>query len=178
MAIDLGPEEECSSVDDWPESAFSSQLALIVFTTLSVLLIVGSVSHSEDTGRSSEPDDGPDNRDEDFRGLRSVKTIIKQFFACFSVQANSKHLMAQNSGHRSSNIAYGLQAISIAGLIVAHTCFFGGFFKSASSINRWAEDLQHNSGRLISQLFFNSHLLIESLFFLRYVIKRLLMAVF
>lgn len=150
MPIELGPDDECSVQNDWPEMLQSAQSAMIVFLVLSILLIVGTIVHSDSQNQSSR-----------FSFISGIMRLLK----CFSVQANSKHLIKTET--ESPSTINGMIAITIMALIVSHTYFFGGFYNSTLSFNRWPEDIPANTGRLIYQLFLNSHLLTESLFFFR-----------
>ncbi|XP_074601669.1 uncharacterized protein LOC141855493 [Brevipalpus obovatus] len=168
MPIELGPEEDCSVRDEWPEMTTSSMSTFIVSAILFTMLVIGTAVYNESRSNDRETQD-------DDNIFRSKIALIRGFFDCFSVQANSKPLImmsSQYAGHQQEqqnlviSAVHGIVAITILALIIGHTCFFGAFYQSSSFLNRWTVDIPINSSRLTSQLFFNSHLLIEILFFI------------
>lgn len=151
MPIELGPDDECSVQNDWPEMILSAQYTMYVFIAVAMLLIIATIMHNDSRNESNHSS--------------GIISFTRRLFKCFSIQENSKHLI--KSKIEPAFTIHGLTAITIMALIVSHTYFFGGFYNSTLSFNRWPEDVPANTGRLVYQLFLNSHLLTESLFFFR-----------
>uniref|UniRef100_T1KDH0 Nose resistant-to-fluoxetine protein N-terminal domain-containing protein n=1 Tax=Tetranychus urticae TaxID=32264 RepID=T1KDH0_TETUR len=152
MPLTFGPDDECSYRAEVIPLNFYSKISLTFFAAIISVVVLSTVLDlfgliTRQTNQSS------------------IMTFGKMFASCFSFNQANQYLN-RPSGKSTPNILSGLAVLTMYCLIIGHTYFFGGFYKTSESINRWTEDLPSNLGKLTNQVFLNTHLFLDSLFFI------------
>lgn len=161
MPLTFGPDDECTVRSEVIPLTIYSKISLIFFATI-ISIVVTSTFLDLVLGLTIP------TKSNQFTFL----SLIVRLISCFSVNQANQYLSKSSVTIKVNKICNGLTVITLWSLIVGHTYFFGGFYKTSEFINRWTEDLPVSVGKIIHQIFLNTHLFMDSLFFVRLVVKR------